>query len=403
MSMKIRVGVFFGGKSVEHEISVISAMQAIAALDTNKYDIVPVYISKDAKLYTGDVDIAGKIESYKDIPSLISKLTRVNLVNDGGTVKLVKYPAPHFSKGEVGVIDVALPVVHGTNVEDGNLQGYLHSMGVPYCGCDVLSSALGMDKLAQKAVMRFHGLPVLDCVCKTALEYTRDKDSAIAEIETLGYPVIVKPVNLGSSVGIGKAKNRESLEETLDNAFMYADKVLTEHAVEHLREINCSVLGDTDSAKASVCEEPLGSGELLSFDVKYIKGGGSKGAKTAPSDTSKKGMANLSRKCPAEIPEELSEKIRKYAVETFKCLGCSGVSRIDFLLDCDSMNVYVNEINTIPGSLSFYLWEATGMPFASLLDEVISLAFKRDRRSKELTYSFDTNVLSGASIPTGKK
>lgn len=239
---------------------------------------------------------------------------------------------------------------------------------------------------------------------KTALEYTRDKDSAIAEIETLGYPVIVKPVNLGSSVGIGKAKNRESLEEALDNAFMYADKVLTEHAVEHLREINCS-----DSRrhghlpKQSGLRRTARLGRLLSFDVKYIKGGGSKGAKTAPSDTSKKGMANLSRKCPAEIPEELSEKIRAYAVETFKCLGCSGVSRIDFLLDCDSMNVYVNEINTIPGSLSFYLWEATGMPFASLLDEVISLAFKRDRRSKELTYSFDTNVLSGASIPTGKK
>ena len=401
--MKMRVGVFFGGKSVEHEISVISAMQSIAALDTEKYDIVPIYISKDTKMYTGDVGVAGKIESYKDIPSLIKRLTRVILVNDEGTVKLIKYPTPMLSKGEVGRIDIALPVVHGTNVEDGNLQGYFHSLGIPYCGCDTLSSALGMDKLAQKAVMRFHGLPVLDCICKTALDYTKDKDSVIEAVEALGYPVIVKPVNLGSSVGISKASDRESLEDALDNAFMYADKVLCEHAIENLREINCSVLGDTDSAKASVCEEPLGSGELLSFDLKYVKNGGGKGAKSAESDNNKRGMANLSRKCPAEIPEELSEKIRSYAITVFKCLGCCGVSRIDFLLDSDTMNVYVNEINTIPGSLAFYLWEATGVPFSELLDEVINLAFKRERRKRELTYSFDTNVLSGAAIPTGKK
>lgn len=401
--MKMRVGVFFGGKSVEHEISVISAMQAIAALDTEKYDIVPIYISKDTKMYTGDVGVAGKIESYKDIPSLIKRLTRVILVNDEGTVKLIKYPTPMLSKGEVGRIDIALPVVHGTNVEDGNLQGYFHSLGIPYCGCDTLSSALGMDKLAQKAVMRFHGLPVLDCICKTALDYTKDKDSVIEAVEALGYPVIVKPVNLGSSVGISKASDRESLEDALDNAFMYADKVLCEHAIENLREINCSVLGDTDSAKASVCEEPLGSGELLSFDLKYVKNGGGKGVKSAESDNNKRGMANLSRKCPAEIPEELSEKIRSYAITVFKCLGCCGVSRIDFLLDCDTMNVYVNEINTIPGSLAFYLWEATGVPFSELLDEVINLAFKRERRKRELTYSFDTNVLSGAAIPSGKK
>ncbi len=400
--MKIRVGVFFGGKSVEHEISVISAMQAIAALDENKYDIIPVYITKSGEFYTGEKAVAGNIDSYKDIPALMSKLTRINLVNDGGIVKMTKYPAPKLFSGDVGILDVALPVVHGTNVEDGNLQGFLHSLGLAYCGCDALSSAVGMDKLAQKAIMKFNGLPVLDCVCRTALEYTSRKEAVISEIEGLGYPVIVKPVNLGSSVGISKAADREALEVALDNAFTYADRVLIEHAVEKLREINCSVLGDTDEARPSVCEEPLGSGDLLSFETKYMPGGSKGGTKGAPSKASA-GMANLARKCPAEIPEELSDKIRAYAVKAFQCLGCSGVSRIDFLWDCADGNVYINEINTIPGSLSFYLWEATGLSFSDMLDEVIKLAFKRQRRQNELTYSFDTNVLAGVTLSNAGK
>lgn len=404
MPLKTRVGVFFGGKSVEHEISIISAMQAIAALDCEKYDIVPIYITKSGEMYTGDAGTAGNIASYKNIPELLKKLVRVILVNDGGEVKMIKHPAPRFSKSEVGALDVALPVVHGTNVEDGNLQGWLHSVGLPFCGCNTLSSALGMDKFAAKAVMKFHGLPVVDGICRTALDYASDKDKVVADIEsTASYPVIVKPVNLGSSIGIGKAKDREALVRCLDEAFNYSDRVLVERAVQNLREINCSVLGDIDGAKASVCEEPLNATDILSYGDKYMSGGSKDLKVGVKGGSSSAGMADLKRKCPADIPDETSDKIRSLAVETFKALGCSGVSRIDFLMDSESGEVFVNEINTIPGSLSFYLWEATGMSFTALLDEVISLAFKRARRDKSLTYSFDTNVLAGATLSSGKK
>ncbi|MBR3995937.1 MAG: hypothetical protein IKI97_11755 [Clostridia bacterium] len=193
MILKTKVGVFFGGRSTEHEISVISAMQAIAAFDMNKYEIIPVYITKDCKFYTGEA--AGKIQNYKDIPELLKNLTRVTFEGENGKLNLIAYPAPTFGKGLVDTIDIAFPVVHGTNVEDGTLQGYFQSFGIPYAGCDVTSSALGMDKFASKAVLKMCGLPVLDCVRVNANEYTLEKESIISKIEAqTRYPVIVKPV-----------------------------------------------------------------------------------------------------------------------------------------------------------------------------------------------------------------
>ena len=262
--MKIKVGVFFGGKSVEHEISIISAVQAMLSLDTEKYDVIPVYMTKDNKFYTGEQ--LKNIENYKDIKALLEKSQRIVLQNIDGKVRLLSYPFKKFGKNEINYIDVALPVVHGTNVEDGNLQGYLHMLEVPYCGCDVLSSAVGMDKFAQKAIMASHGIPVLPAKCFDMKKYNKESKQILEEIESdIKYPMIVKPVNLGSSVGIKKVKNREELEDAIDYGFEFSMRVLVEHAVEHLREINCSVLGDFESAKPSTCEEPVNADEILSY------------------------------------------------------------------------------------------------------------------------------------------
>lgn len=409
----------FGGKSVEHEISIISAIQAIGSMDTEKYDVIPIYITKNNEFYVGPS--VGEIENYRNIPQLLKDSTRVILVNDGGLVKLIRYPAKRFGSSYVDYLDVAFPIVHGTNVEDGTLQGFLTMLDIPYVGCDVVSSAVGMDKYVMKTVLKDNNIPVLDCLCFNAKEYDRGNDEVVDAIEKrIGFPVIVKPVNLGSSIGISKADNREKLYESLDMAFCYADKVLVERAVQNLKEINCSVCGDYEHAEPSECEEPVNSDEILSFADKYLGNGSSGGAKGgklggktggklggkfsgAKTGGSKSGMASLKRKIPADITDEQKATIQKYAVDAFKCLGCSGVSRIDFMMDTKSGEIFLNEINTIPGSLSFYLWEPIGVSYTKLLDKMISLALKREREQEGITYAFESNVLEGVSLGGGAK
>ena len=392
--MKIRVGVFFGGRSVEHEVSVISALQACRSLNTEKYDIIPIYITKDTEFYIGEN--IGKIEAYRNIPALLKESERVLPVGNSGTVELLHYPMKKFGNNVAAVIDVALPIVHGTNVEDGALQGYLQTLGVPYAMCDVLSSAVGMDKYVMKCVFADNGIPVLPATVVNVKQFTREHDDVISLIESrTQYPVIVKPVNLGSSVGIRKAKDRAELEDALDYAFTFAIKVLVENAVTQLKEINCSVLGDYESAEASECEEPIANDEILSYQDKYV-GGGSKRS------GGKSGMASLSRKIPADITPEQREEVRTMAVKAFRVLGCSGVARIDFMLDMETGKIYLNEINTIPGSLAFYLWKPVGVDYPALLDRLIELAFKRERENKSISFSFDSNILENASFGGAK-
>lgn len=389
--MKTRVAMLFGGKSVEHEVSVITGIQAIMNMDTDKYEVIPVYMTKENEMYVGDA--VGDIEQYKNIDELLKKSQRVIMLNENGKVQLVSYPLKKFGKNTAIEIDVAFPVVHGTNVEDGALQGFLKTVGIPFVGCDVTASAIGMDKYIMKAVLRESDVPVLDAQLFTLSEYAQI-DALLDKVEnTLGYPVIVKPVNLGSSVGISVAKNRVELANSVDDAFKYASKVLVEHAITNLREINCAVLGDENEASASECEEPLHTKDILSYEDKYVnnaKGSGSKG------------MASVSRKIPAELSAEKREEIRELAVRAFKALGCNGVSRIDFMIDEDTGKLYFNEINTIPGSLAFYLWEPLGVSYKELLDRMIQLAFKRVRTEESLTFTFDTNILNTASFGGSK-
>ncbi|MCR5557546.1 MAG: D-alanine--D-alanine ligase [Butyrivibrio sp.] len=393
--MKLKLAVLFGGKSTEHEISIISAIQAIGHINRDKYDVIPVYITKNNDFYVGE--FIDKIEEYTHIPDLLKKSTQVIWIKEGDKVSLYRYPMKKFGNNCITQVDIAFPIVHGTNVEDGTLQGFLATLGLPVVGCDVLSSAVGMNKYVMKTVLKDNGVPVLDCKCYTWKDY-EDVDGLVARIEqAFTYPVIIKPLNLGSSIGIKKANDREGLLEALDLGFEFSKKILVERAISNLKEINCSVIGDYESAKASECEEPINSDEILSFEDKYI-GGAKGGAKTGGS----KGMASLKRKIPAEISDEMRDKIRKMAVDSFICLGCSGVSRIDFMIDMDTNEVYLNEINTIPGSLSFYLWEPLGVKYSQLLDEMIELALKADRESHKVVYSFETNVLEGVHLGGAK-
>jgi D-alanine-D-alanine ligase len=383
--MKINLAVIFGGRSVEHEVSVISAVQAMASIDKEKYNIVPVYMTKKSEFYTGEKLM--DINAFKDIPALLSECTECVFVRSEGKVQLIRQKMKKFGSNLISDIDVAFPIVHGTNVEDGALQGYLQTLDLPYVGCDVLASAVGMDKFVMKILLKDAGFPVLDCCRFSAFEIDHIEDCAKQVEEKFGYPVIVKPINLGSSVGISKAKDHDSLISSMEEAFQFSDRILVEPCVVKLKEINCSVVGDSESAEASVCEEPVQASDedILSFEQKYVGGGKSGGSK---------GMATLKRKIPAEITPEQDEFIRKTAVDAFRYLGCNGVTRIDFMIDMAADKVYINEINTIPGSLAFYLWEPKGVKYKELLERLIQLALKRYRQGEKINYTFDTNILS---------
>ena len=380
--MKTNIGVFFGGRSTEHEISVISASQAMAAIDREVYDVTPIYISKEGRWYAGEALL--DLPAYRNIPELLKRCEEVYMEPEYGDYNLYRRRRPMFGKAVVTKLDVVIPVLHGSNGEDGIFEGVLESIGIPYAGCSTLSSANGMDKITMKMIMAACGIPVVDYVWFTDRQWLSSKDDIISKVESkLGYPVIVKPANLGSSVGIGKASNREELIEKVDNAEKFSQRIIVEHMIEQLKEINCSVLGDADEHESSVCEEPIKTGDFLSYEDKYM--GGSK--TTA-------GMQASEKRIPADLPEAVSEKIRCMAGETFRVLSCHGVSRVDVMVDEKDNSIYVNEINTIPGSLSFYLWEASGISFTQLMDRLVQLALKRKRAIDRKTFTYDHNIFS---------
>lgn len=382
--MKTNIGVFFGGRSTEHEIAMISANQAMAAIDRNKYDVTPVYVSKDGKWYTGDVLL--DIKNYRDIPAMLKRCKEVYLRPIFGDYNLyLAKPEGVFKNKDVACkLDVVIPVMHGANGEDGTFEGLLDYIGIPYAGCDTLASANGMDKITMKMILRENDIPVVDYIWFTDRQWFVEKEVLAKKVEEkLGYPVIVKPANLGSSIGIGAAHNREELETKVEDAARYASRIIVEHMVEHLQEINCSVLGDCDEFRTSVLEEPIKSEEILSYTDKYM--GGSK---------TPRGMAASAKKIPADLPENETAEIRRLAGETFRVLSCHGVSRVDVIVDRDTREIYVNEINTIPGSLSYYLWEATGLSFSALMDNLVGLAVKRNDRRGRKTLTFNQNIFA---------
>ena len=393
--MRIKLGVIFGGETVEHEVSVISAVQAMENINEDKYEIVPIYITKDRVWYTGNM--LRDITIYRDMDLLKRYAKEVVLFKKDG--EFVLQSVKGMFKKVVNTLDVVLPIVHGQNVEDGSLAGYFDTLGIPYAGPGILGAAMGQDKVVMKEVMKANDLPVVPYTWFYDVEYNSKKDEILAKIKKLGYPVIVKPARLGSSVGIKVVKDANEIEEAINDAIDYDSKIVVEKVIDNLVEVNCSVLGNYEFVEASVLEEVTSSKDFLTYQEKYMGGGKGK----LGSKTSSKGMASAKRKIPAPIGDKLTEEVQNLAKETFRVLNLSGVCRIDFLIDNKSKKVYMNEPNTIPGSLSFYLWTETNKSYTELLDEIVTLAIRNYKNRVKKTHSFDTNILSNYNGVKGMK
>jgi len=372
MHRKIRVGVIFGGRSGEHEVSLASASSVMNAMDQDKYEVVPIGITKEGQwiasgnpmqaLQSGDASGACPAALLGD-PSQRGLLK----LEDSGRV---------ITATELAELDVVFPLLHGTYGEDGTVQGLLELANIPYVGADVLSSAVAMDKVVFKDVMTAHGIATVDFLWFRRKEWDICPASLVAEVEQkLGYPVFTKPANMGSSVGVNKCHNRDELKAGLDEAARYDRKLLVEVAVPAAREIEVSVLGN-DEPIASVPGEIVPSREFYSYEAKYI-------------DTGESASGLL---IPAPLSEGMTSRVRELAIRAYLAIDCCGMARADFLLSGDSGKLYVNELNTIPGftGISMYpkLWEATGLAYSDLIDRLIELAFERhrDRDRSETSY-----------------
>ncbi len=361
---KLRVGVLFGGRSAEHEVSLVSATGIMRALDTSRYVVVPIGIAPDGRWLTGQsaLRLLKERADLRGIPEHI-------FVPDPRKQGLVPV---RRSTRHVGV-DVVFPVLHGTFGEDGTIQGLLELADIPYVGAGVLGSAVGMDKVIQKQLLRQAGIPVATAVWFNGAEYRRTPAECLSAVRrVLRYPVFVKPPNAGSSVGITKAHNKKELLAGIRLALRYDRKVLVEQAVEFAREIEVSVLGNEDPI-ASVPGEIIPSNEFYDYDAKYVDG-------------------QSRAEVPARLPRAMVRRLQELAVQAFEVLDCAGMARVDFLVNRRTGKIYLNEINTIPGftPISMYpkLWEASGLPYSRLLDRLIALALKRHAESRKLQTTF---------------
>lgn len=378
--------IAFGGVSPEHEVSVLTAVQAASALESSEWQLVPLYLAKNGQWLTGQHLL--ELESYKDIRQAEEKGISCHFsVADNTLPELVTRPGSWLSRPQHIRIDALLCAFHGSEGENGSFQGLCETYNIPYTGSDVASSALSMDKRLAKELCRHYEIPVVDDVWIREEQWVTDRDRFIASCEKLGYPLYVKPVSLGSSIGVQRVAGPGELNDAVEESFRYDSDLLVEQAVYPLTEINCAALGDEEEVKISVCEQPLGKEELLSFEDKYLQGEGEG-----------KGMASADRKIPAPIPQEKTEMIQDYARRIFQLLGCTGVARLDFLLNAENGKFYFNEINTIPGSFSFYLWEATDVSFYQLLEKLIALALKRHQKKNSRVRFHDINLLSQKAV-----
>ncbi|MDD3453667.1 MAG: D-alanine--D-alanine ligase [Bacilli bacterium] len=393
--MKIKLGVIFGGNSVEHEISIITAVQAMGYIDENKYDIIPIYIDKNRIWYTGKMLMDMEVFKDTNIINKYAKKVILGKTKDG----FVLQKTDGLFRRTIETLDIAFPIVHGKGVEDGSLAGYLDTIGIPYVGPDILGAAVGQDKVVMKQLMESSNIPVPKYTWFYDTEYLYNKNEILEKIKQLSYPVIIKPAKLGSSIGINVAKNEEDLDKYILEAIQYDNKIVVEKVIEDLMEVNCSVLGNYEYQETSLIDEMLTKNDFLTFEDKYI--GGNKG-KMKTSST-KIENARIDRVIPARINEDIKIKIEDLAKKTFVCLNLSGLARIDFLINKKTNEIYVNEPNTIPGSLAFYLWEPKGKKYETLLDEMITSAIKNYKNNSKKISSFETNVLSSFNGSKGLK
>ena len=385
------VAVLFGSRSAEHEVSVITGHQVMDALEAAGYRILPIYITKEGEWYAGQA--LHNIRQYTEPTFHVNRLRdvhRVSLSPDRSIRQLLLHPAS--GKGLLKRIprlwaDVFFPAIHGSFGEDGTLQGLFEMAGVPYVGAGVLAAAVGMDKVRMKALYRDAGLPVLECMSVSRAQWQEDSATFLRRVEDFeAYPLIVKPVCLGSSIGVRRCDNAAELQAAIEAAILLDERVLVERALVDFFEVNCAVLGPPE--QASVCEQPHTNDAILSFDAKYKQGG--KGGKVGGA---KAGMASLGRTIPAPISAELTHRIQELAKQAFRVLGAAGIARVDFLFERARENLYLNEINTMPGSLAFYLWEATGLPFDELVKKAVRIALDQYRIRCNTAFMFEANLL----------
>jgi D-alanine-D-alanine ligase len=387
------VAVLFGGRSVEHEVSVITGHQTMDALDQAGFPSLPIYITKQGDWYAGEG--LHNLDLYREQTfhaAGLKNVYRVSLSPDRSVRQLVVHPAATgglLQKSPKLWADVFFPVVHGTHGEDGSLQGLFELADVPYVGSGILASAIGMDKVRTKRILEQAGIPTLDCLELSRAEWEADPDAVAIRVETkFRYPVMVKPVCLGSSIGVSSCADRPALREAIDLALELDGRALVEEALTDFIEINCSVMGPPE--RASACEQPIRSESVLSFDDKYRHGGKKLGRGQAESA----GMAGLARQVPAPIGEALTRQVKRLAVEAFRAIDASGVVRVDFLYEASKRRLMLNEINTTPGSLSYYLWEEEGVRFDQLVSMLIGIALDRHESRRATVYSFSANLLT---------
>ena len=388
--MKKTIGVIFGSRSCEREVAIISAVQLMRHIDTEKYNTVPVYIDETGNWYTGEKLM--DINTYKPFRGDQKGIVKVfpDLSSASGALLTLNRGTGLFSREKIEIaarIDVYIVVMHGLNGEDGTLQGLLELANVPYTSTGVAGSALGMDKIMMKQFFRGAGLPVLPGIWFSRSTFRNDRDSVAEQVEKeIGYPVFVKPANLGSSIGVSRADDRESLYDSLELAFEYDRRVLVEKGLDKPVELNCSVKGYDDDVQASPIEMPLNSDGFLDFGDKYLASGGSKG------------MASLHRVLPAPFEDSLRDEIQEMSRTIFRLLDCKGVVRIDYMFDRESEKTYITEINTIPGSLAFYLWENAGIPYSSLINDMIEYAERAHADKNTANYAYTSDILKNVSL-----
>ena len=396
---KMNIAVLFGSRSCEHDVSIISAMQLMEAAKDAGFDVTPIYISRDGMWYTGEVLL--NVETFRDFNPMGKGVTRVNLDVSANAGDIWAWPpqrAGLFAKvpAPIAHIDCAIPVFHGLHGEDGSIQGLFEMANIPYASSGVLGSSVGMDKIAMKQLLRGAGYPVLDFVWFTRDQLKADREEVIAKVEKkIKYPAFVKPASLGSSIGVSRANNREELEKALDVAASYDRRILVEVGITRPVEINCAALGYGEDVRASVCEMPVptADGSFLTFWEKYLRNAGTKG------NAASQGMKSLSRVVPAPIGDELTGRIQKMTTEIFKLLDCRGTVRIDFILDEHDM-LYVNEPNTIPGSLAFYLWKECGVSFPQLVEKMVEDALRAHADQDSSVYAYDSTILQKVAAGT---
>ena len=395
---KMNIAVFFGSRSCEHDVSIVSALQCIEATKAAGFNVTPVYISRDGLWYTGEP--LENIETFREFNPMTKGITRVTLDVTANAGDLWAWPpqrAGLFAKVPAPLchIDCVIPVFHGWHGEDGTIQGLLEMANIPYASSGVLGSAIGMDKIAMKQILRGAGFPVLDFVWFTREQLKKERQAVIERVEKeIKYPAFIKPAALGSSIGVSRAKNREELERALDVAASYDRRILVEVGVVHPVEINCAAVGYGEDVRASVCEMPVPSSNdtFLDFWQKYLRNASTKGE-------DRRGMKSLSRVVPAPIGDELTGRIQTMTCDIFKLLDCCGTVRVDFILDQNDM-LFVNEPNTIPGSLAFYLWKASGLDFPKLIEKMVEDALRAHADKNSSVFAYDSSILKKVAAGT---